>query len=365
MIPLVDPLRQHKPLIKKINSTFKRIIKTSAFVFGEDLSKFEQEFARYCGTKYALGVGNGADALRLVVYALGIRSGDEVISVANTFTATIDAVIHANGKPVLVDCDEFFNIDVNQIEKKITKRTRIIIVVHLYGQPVNMDKIMKIARKHNLFVVEDCAQAHGAKFKGKRVGSFGFAGCFSFYPGKNLGAMGDGGMITTNDTALYEKLKKLRFFGQGNDKYHHDIVGFNSRLDNIQAAILRIKLKQLDKWNKERQKAANLYTKLLKNVVEIPKTLKDAEHVYHLYVIKVPARDNLLAKLHKEKIYAGLHYPIPLHLQKAHKELGYKKGDFPKSEADSDMIISLPIFPGITENEIRKVATSVKEFVRK
>lgn len=365
MIPLVDIKRQHDQLRGEIDKAIKKIIDNSAFVFGEELQKFESEFAKFCGTKYALGVGNGTDALRLTVLALGIGSGDEVISVANTFTATIDAAIHVGAKVVLVDCDEFFNIDVDQIEKKITKKTKAIMVVHLYGQPARMDKIMKIARKYKLLVIEDCAQAHGAEFKGKRVGSFGNAGCFSFYPGKNLGAMGDGGAITTNSKVLYEKLKKLRFFGMGKRKYYHDFVGFNSRLDNLQAAILRIKLRKLNIWNQQRRKVAKLYTKYLDGVVETPKEMKYARHVYHLYVIKVPKRDELQKALEKEKIYAGLHYPFPLHLLKAHKSLGYIKGNFPRTEVAAKTILSLPIFPGITEKEIKMVVSSIRKFFEK
>ncbi|MFH1407543.1 MAG: DegT/DnrJ/EryC1/StrS family aminotransferase [Patescibacteria group bacterium] len=364
MIPLVDIRRQHDPLRKEINAAIKNIIETSSFVFGKDLEKFEGEFANYCGTKYALGVGNGADALRLVVYALGLKKGDEVISVVNTFTATIDAVIHAGAKPVLVDCDEFFNVDVNQIEKKITSKTKAIIPVHLYGQSANMGAILKIARKYNLQVIEDCAQAHGAEFLGKKVGSFGLAGCFSFYPGKNLGAMGDGGMITTSDKNLYEKIKKLRYFGQGIDKYHHEMIGFNSRLDNIQAAVLRIKLRKLDTWNNQRREAANIYTQQLKNFVETPKELKGSKHVYHLYVIKSPNRDKLLTKLKNEQIYAEIHYPIPLHLVKAHRVLGYKEGDFPKAEENAQTILSLPIFPGITAKEIKEIAGVIQKFIQ-
>lgn len=365
MIPLVDVRRQHDPLRKEIDSTIKKIIDSSAFVFGEELEKFEAEFAKYCGVKYGLGVNNGADALRFAVLALGIGPGDEVISVANTFTATIDCVIHAGAKPVLVDCDKYFNIDVSKIEAQITKKTKAIIPVHLYGQPANMDVIMKLARKYKLFVIEDCAQAHGAEFNGKKVGSFGDIACFSFYPGKNLGAMGDGGMVMTNNKNLYLKLEKLRFYGMGKHKYYHDFVGFNSRLDNLQAAILRLKLRHLDEWNRQRRKAAKLYTKLLKGVVQVPEELKGVYHVYHLYVIKVPRRDALLDKLQKEQIYAGIHYPVPLHLLKAHKRLGYKKGDFPNTEEAARTIISLPIFPGITASEIKKVASCIKSFLKK
>ena len=364
MIPLVDIRRQHDPLRKEIDKAIAKIIDSSAFVFGEELDKFEAEFAKFCGTKYALGVGNGADALRLAVLALGIGKGDEVISVANTFTATIDAAIHAGARPVLVDCDEYFNIDVSQIESKITPKTKAIIVVHLYGQPAQMDKIMEIAARHKLFIIEDCAQAHGAEFKGQKVGSFGEIGCFSFYPGKNLGAMGDGGMVTTSNEALYKKLEKLRFFGQGRNKYHHEFIGFNSRLDNLQAAILRIKLRHLEDWNRKRREAAALYTKLLKGSVETPKEMSDAKHVYHLYVIKVNNRDELLEKLEKEQIYPGIHYPIPLHLLKAHRAFGYRQGDFPKSEDNARKILALPIFPGITKEEIEKISGLVRRFAK-
>lgn len=363
MIPLVDLRRQHEPLRKEIDAVIKKLIDKSAFILGEEVQEFEKEFAKFCGTKYALGVACGTDALQLTVLALGIGPGDEVISVPNTFTATIDAIAHAGAKTVLVDCDEYFNIDIAQLEKKITSRTKAIIPVHLYGQPANMREIMRLAKKHGLYVIEDCAQAHGASYKGKKVGSIGTAGCFSFYPGKNLGAMGDGGMITTNNKTLYEKLKLLHYFGDKDDKYHHEIVGFNSCLDNIQAAVLRIKLRHLAKWNEERINAAKIYNRLLKGFVETPKVLKNAKHVYHLYVIKVEKRDQLLKKLHSDKIYAGLHYPIPLHFQNAHKRLGYKKGDFPNCEYNARHILSLPIFPGITKQEVGKIASSVREFL--
>ncbi|EKD94506.1 MAG: hypothetical protein ACD_26C00034G0041 [uncultured bacterium] len=365
MIPLVNVKRQHDLLRKELDVAIKNVIDSSAFVFGEDLDKFESEFAKFCGTKYALGVGNGGDALRLAVIGLGIGPGDEVISVANTFTATIDAAILAGAKPVLVDCDEYFNIDVSQIEKNINKNTKAIIVVHLYGQPAKMDKIMKIAKKYKLLVIEDCAQAHGAEFKGKKVGSFGDCGCFSFYPGKNLGAMGDGGAIVTNNKKLYEKLQKLRFFGMGKHKYYHDFVGFNSRLDNIQAAVLRIKLRHLSKWNNERIEAAKTYTKLLQDIVETPKEINNAKHVYHIYAVRTKNRDGLMKHLEKDQIYTGMHYPVPLHLLKAHKKLGYKNGDFPNAEVASKTILSLPIFPGITKTEIETVSKSIHKFFGK
>lgn len=364
MIPLIDLKRQHDPLRSKIVKAISDVIDSSQFVLGEELVKFEKEFAQFCGAKYALGVGSGADALRLTTYALGIGKGDEVISVANTFTATIDAVVHAGAKPVLVDCDEYFNINPILIEKKITKRTKGIIVVHLYGQPAKMDVISSIAKKHNLFIVEDCAQAHGAKYKGKNVGNFGIAGCYSFYPSKNLGALGDGGAITTNSKAFYTTLKKLRFYGSGKNKYQHEMVAFNSRLDNLQAAVLRIKLRQLSKWNRQRRSAATLYTRLLKGFVETPKVLEDAFHVYYLYVIVARNRDELFRRLQKNQIYAGIHYPIPLHLQKAHRSLGYHRGDFPVTERYAKSILSLPIFPGIKKSETEKVVKTIKNYYK-
>lgn len=369
MIPLVDIKRQHDEIRKEIDTAIKKIIDTSSFVFGEELDKFENEFAKYCGVNYSVGVGNGTDALRLAVLALGIGSGDEVLSVSNTFTASIDCVIHAGAKPVLVDCDEYFNIDVSQIEKKINKKTKAIIPVHLYGQPARMDEVMRLARKHKLYVIEDCAQAHGAEFKGKKVGSFGNLGCFSFYPGKNLGAMGDAGAITTNNKSLYKKLLKLRYFGMGKHKYYHDFIGLNSRLDNLQAAILRIKLRKLNKWNSERIKIARYYDKLLKDLdkkeIILPKVVKKAKHVYHLYVIQTKKREELLKVLEENEIYAGLHYPFPLHLLKAHKKLGYKKGDFPNTEKYAKEILSLPIFPGMKVTEIEKISKVIHNFFHK
>jgi dTDP-4-amino-4,6-dideoxygalactose transaminase len=361
MIPLVDLKRIHSPIRKDIDSAIKKVIDTSAFILGEDVELFEKEFAKYCNAKFAIGVGNGGDALNLVVRALGIGVGDEVISVANTYTATINAITLAGAKTVLVDCDEYFNINPSEIEKRITKKTKAILLVHLFGQPAQMDRIAKIARKHKLHIVEDAAQAHGATFKGKKVGSFGVASCFSFYPGKNLGALGDGGMITTNDSKLYKKLLSLRFYGFGKDKYHHDMVGFNSRLDTIQAAALRVKLRKLDSWNRERNTLADTYDKLLGEIVEIPKRQKNSTHVFHLYVIKTKKRDELLRYLHDKKIYAGIHYPVPIHLQKAHKGLG-SRGDFPNSEQNARNMISLPLFPGMTKKELTEVVSTIKSF---
>lgn len=366
MIKFVDLNRQHDPIRVQLDQAIKDVIDTSAFILGKPVEDFEKLFAAYCQTKYCVGVGNCGDALRFAVLALNIKEGDEVITVANTFTATVDIIALAGATPVLIDCDEYFNIDVSQIESKITKKTKAIIPVHLYGQSADMGEIMRIAKKHNLYVIEDVAQATGATFNGQKVGSFGDIGCFSFYPGKNLGAMGDGGAIVTNNAKILEKIKMLRNYGM-TKKYYEKIIGFNSRLDTIQAAILNVKLKYLDKWNKERRAAAATYDELLAGVVETPKENKQGMHVYHLYVVKVKSeklRNGLQAHLAKRGILTILHYPIPVHLQEAYKFLGHKVGDFPLTEENSKTILSLPLFPGITQKEIHEVAKAVREFIK-
>ena len=366
-IKFVDLNRIHDPIRAEIGAAIKGVIDTSAFIMGKPLEDFEKEFATYCGTKYCLGVGNGGDALRFSVLALGIGKGDEVITVPNTFTATVDVIVQAGVTPVLVDCDEYFNIDVSQIEGKITPKTKAIFPVHLYGQPANIGEIMNIAKKHNLLVVEDVAQATGADFKGRKVGSFGDVACFSFYPGKNLGAIGDGGAILTNNEKVVEQVTMLRNYGML-EKYHEKIIGYNSRLDSIQAAVLNVKLKYLDKWNEQRCAAAVLYNKLLAGIVETPKEHGMGKHVYHLYVVKVKdekTRNGLQKFLADREISTVLHYPIPVHLQEAYRFLGHKIGDFPRAEENSKTIISLPVFPGITEGEIQEVAEAVREFLAK
>lgn len=366
MIKFVDLSRQHNPIRAEIDQAIKNVINTSAFIMGKPLEDFEKEFAAYCQTKYCLGVGNGGDALRFAVLALGIKKGDEIITVANTFTATVDVIVQAGAIPILVDCDEYFNIDVSQIEKKITKNTKALIPVHLYGQSANMDEIMGLAKNYNLYVIEDVAQATGADFKGKKVGGFGDIGCLSFYPAKNLGAMGDGGAIVTNNGEVVRQVTMLRNYGML-EKYYEKIIGFNSRLDTIQAAILSVKLKYLDKWNQERRAAAAIYNKLLAGVVETPKEHKMGKHIYHLYVVKVESqkvRDELQVYLAERGISTVLHYPVPVHLQEAYKFLGHKEGDFPRSEENSKTIISLPMFPGIMEKEIKEVVKAIREFIQ-
>lgn len=365
MIKFVDLNRTHDLIRQEIDIAIKNVIDNSSFIMGKPLDDFEKDFAEYCGTKYCLGVANGGDALRLALLSLGVGKEDEVITVANTFSATVDAIMQVGATPILVDCDEYFNIDVSQIEGKINKKTKALLPVHLYGQVANMDEIMRLAKKYSLKVVEDAAQAAGADFKGKKAGTFGDVSCFSFYPGKNIGALGDGGAILTKSEKIVDQIRMLRNYGIS-EKYYEKIIGFNSRLDAIQAAVLSVKLKYLDKWNEQRREIAKIYNKLLEGVVETPKEQKQGTHIYHLYVIKVgdkKIRDKLQEYLASKDISTVLHYPIPVHLQEAYKSFGFTKGDFPIAEENSETILSIPMFPGITEDEIREVAKEIKGFM--
>lgn len=370
MIPLVDIVRQDKKILPQINKAIKRVAEKGDFILGEDVNKFEEEFARYCGVKYCVGVASGTDAILLALRALVIGPGDEVIVPANTFISTVLPIIYLGAKPVLIDIDpDTYNIDVSKIEEKISKNTKAIIPVHLFGQIAQMDKILQIAKKYKLFVIEDAAQAHGSTFKNKKAGlpagkagSFSNIACFSFYPGKNLGAYGDSGAIVTNDKTLADKIKILRNIGQVK-KYIHVEKGYNSRLDTLQAAVLRIKLRELDKWNKERRSLAALYNKLLSGLpVSVPIQADGSISNFHLYVIRVPKRNSLLKFLHKKKIFAGIHYPVPIHLHKALRDLPYKKGDFPITEKYAGEIISLPIFPGMSKKEVAIITEAIKSF---
>lgn len=364
-IPLNDIKAQYGFLKNEINQAVFSVLKSGNFILGENLKKFEREFAKFCGVKYAIGVGNGTDALYLALRACGVSRGDEVITSPNTFIATTEAITLNGAKPVFVDIDlDTYNIDADKIEKAITKKTKAIIVVHLYGQPADMDHILKIARKHSLYVVEDAAQAHGALYKNKKAGSMGDIGCFSFFPGKNLGGYGDAGAVVTNNKKLADKIFLLRNHGRVK-KYIHKTEGINSRLDEIQAAVLLVKLKYLKKWNDLRRKKARLYDNLLKDSdgVIIPKIMEKSEPVYHLYVIRVRNRDLLRDNLKKAGISAGVHYPMPLHAQPAYKYLGYKIGDFPKAEKASKEVLSLPVYPELTEKQIRYTANQIKKFL--
>ncbi|MEK6826556.1 MAG: DegT/DnrJ/EryC1/StrS family aminotransferase, partial [Nanoarchaeota archaeon] len=339
MIPIFDLKRQYGEIKEEIDSAISRVMESGFFILGEEVRKFEEEFAKYIGTKYCIGVANGTDALTISLKARGIGNGDEVITVANTASPTVMAILNVGAKPVLVDCNDFYNIDVDQIEEKITDKTKAILPVHLYGQPADMNGVKKISEKNQFHIIEDVCQAHGSDFDGKKTGSFG-DGCFSFYPTKNLGCYGDGGAITTNDKEFAEKCRMLRFYGQKETAYNSLIKGYNSRLDELQAAILREKLKHLDEWNKKRKTIVKLYNELLKKA-EVPKVKENANHVFHLYVVRSGKRDALREFLKSQGIGTSIHYPFPIHHQKA---FGIKES-FPKTEQNSKEIISLPIYP--------------------
>ena len=365
-IKFVDLQKAYQSHKAEIDDGIKRVLSRNDFILGADVEKFEKEFAEYIGVKYCVGVACGTDALFLALKALGVGLGDEVITVANSYIATALSISMTGATPVFVDMDQkTYNINPDQIEKKITKKTKGILPVHLYGQTAEMDKIKKIAAKHGLWVLEDACQAHGAQYKGIKAGALGDIAAFSFYPGKNLGAFGDAGAVTTNDADLAQKIRMLRNYGQ-KVKYFHLMKGYNSRLDTIQATVLRVKLKYLDKGNEKRRKIASLYDKYLKNSgVVTPYISEDSLSVYHIYPIQSGKRDDLLNFLVKNGIGAQIHYPIPIHLQEAYKELGYKMGDFPVCEAFAKRIISLPMYPQLTEKEIKYVADKIKDFVKK
>ena len=332
---------------------------------GEELKKFEEEFALFCNTKYAIGVANGSDALILALIACGISKGDEVITVPHTFIATTEAISNVGGRVVFVDINpQTYTIEPSKIEEKINEKTKAIIPVHLYGQPAEMDSIIELAKKYNLKVIEDAAQAHGAEYKEKKVGSIGNVGCFSFYPGKNLGAYGDAGMVVTDNRKIAEKVKLLRNHGRITKKYEHEIEGYSSRLDNLQAAILRVKLKYLNKWNDRRRKNAKRYNELLSSVSGIitPYEADYVKHVYHLYVLRIQWRDELREELKSKGIATGIHYPIPLHLQPAYKYLGYKERDFPVTEKASQKILSLPMFAELSDSQIDEIVKLIKNY---
>jgi len=365
-VPFSDLLPIYEEIKNESALALEKIYKKGNFILGEEVRFFEEEFAKFCHAKFAVGVSSGTDALFLSLKALGIGEGDEVIVPAYTYIATAFAVTYSGAKPVFVDIDEdSYCMDKNLLEKTINHRTKAIIPVHLYGQSCQMIELKDIATKHNLKIVEDAAQAHGVFYKplNKRVGSIGDLGCFSFYPSKNLGAFGDGGIITTNSEGLYKKILMLRDCGRIN-KYEHIMIGRNNRLDTVQAAVLRIKLPRLDNWNRLRQEAAAYYDELFKGVegVITPKISDYSTHIYHVYALRIKNRDKILNHLRQNGIGALIHYSIPLHLQKAYEFLGYKKGDFQISEKVASEIISLPMFPHISKDQIELVVKTIKEF---
>ena len=363
-VPFVDLRAQYQSLATEVQQAIFPVLERGDFVLGREVSLFEEEFAAYCETEYAVGVDSGTSALELALRAFDIGPGDEVITAANTFIATALAVSYTGATPVLVDVDpQTYTIDVSTLESAITDGTRAIIPVHLYGHPADMDPIMEIAAKHGLVVIEDACQAHGAKYKGRRVGSLGHAAAFSFYPAKNLGAYGDGGMVVTNDGRVAESLQILRNYGQ-REKYHHIVQGFNHRLDTLQAAVLGVKLKHLDAWNAARHQHAQLYRQLLAHSPLVtPVEAGHAEAVYHLYVVRVEDRDSLRAYLEDRGVATGIHYPIPIHLQPGYRHLGYKKGDFPVTEGYAEQILSLPMYAELTAASIEYVAEAIRAFV--
>lgn len=359
-IPFLDLKAQYESIKDEIAPAIQRVLDSCSFIGGEPLESFERDFAAYFGTSYALGMANGTDALHLVLRGLGIGPGDEVITAANSFIASASAIVMAGARPVFVDIDPLsYTIDPAAIEAAITPRTKAIIPVHLYGQPADMRPIMEIATRHQLFVVEDAAQAHGVDYEGQRVGSIGHVACFSFYPGKNLGAYGDGGAITTNDVELVQRLKELRDHGR-TSKYEHAVVGYNSRLDSIQASVLHVKLRYIDGWNRQRQQIAAWYKLALQGSdLVLPEVRPGSTHIHHLYVVRSNERDALQKQLAEAGIATGIHYPIPLHLQPAFRDLGYRVGDMPHTEAAAQQVLSLPMFPELTHEQVEQIAGAV------
>jgi dTDP-4-amino-4,6-dideoxygalactose transaminase len=364
-IPFVDLQTQYQTIKPEVDKAVLAVMQRGDFVLGGAVAEFEEAFAAYCEADFAVGVDSGYSALELILRAYNIGLGDEVITAANTFIATTLAISNTGATPVLVDCDpETYNLDPTKIEAAITPRTKAIMPVHLYGQPADMDPILAMARKHDLRVFEDAAQAAGARYKGRRIGGLGDAAGFSFYPGKNLGAYGDGGAVVTNDPEIAQKIKLLRNIGQ-KVKYYHEVKGFNNRLDTIQAAVLKVKLPYLDGWNANRRRAAATYADLLSDLpIETPITADYADHIFHLYVIRVQDRDALMEHLKPMGIATGLHYPIPIHLQPAYAELGYKPGDFPVTEAYAETIVSLPIFPELDDDKVAYVVEGIRDFLQ-
>jgi dTDP-4-amino-4,6-dideoxygalactose transaminase len=363
-VPLVDLRAQYQPLKDDILRRVEEILDSMHLFLGPNVQAFEQEFADYHEVGHAVGVSDGTTALQLALMACGVGAGDEVITVSYTFIATAEAITLVGAKPVFVDiAPRTYTMDVGQIEGHITPRTRAIMPVHLYGQPADMDPIMEIAGRHGLWVIEDACQAHGARYKGRRTGGLGHIATYSFYFSKNLGAYGEAGMVTTNDDELAQKVRMLRDHGSP-QRYHHEMVGLNGRLDEIQAAVLRAKLPYLEAWNGQRRANAAHYTELLSDVegVVTPCTASYAEHVFHLYVVQVPRRDELMSTLREHGVGAGIHYPVPCHLQPAFRSLGYSRGDLPVTEQAAREVISLPMYPELTAEQRVYVVNAIREF---
>jgi dTDP-4-amino-4,6-dideoxygalactose transaminase len=363
-VPFLDVKAAYRELQSALDAAYRRVMESGWYILGEEVEAFEDEFAAYCGVKHCIGVGDGLDALVLILRALGITSGDEVIVPANTYIATWLAVSHVGANPVPVEPTlKTCNLDPERIESVITPQTRAIIAVHLYGQPAEMQSILEVGRRHGLKVIEDAAQAHGACYQGKRAGQLADAAGFSFYPGKNLGAFGDGGAVVTDDDSLADRLRVLRNYGS-RKKYYNEVKGFNSRLDSLQAAFLRVKLKNLDEWNQRRRKLASCYFEQLEDTPELtlPGVAKDAEPVWHIFVVRHPQRDALQKHLHGRGVGTLVHYPVPPHLSAAYTDCGGRRGDFPITEQLADTVLSIPMGPHVGTEAMMLVIDAVKTF---
>lgn len=357
-----DLIRQFEMYQSEYEAKALEVLRSGWYVLGKEVSSFEHEFSEFAGTDYCVGVASGLDALVLAFRALDIKAGDEVIVQANTYIASVMGITINGAKPVFVEPDEFYNLDSSKIEDKITDKTKAILVVHLYGQATNMKLIHELCKKYDLYLVEDCAQSHGAKYKGIMTGNLSDIACWSFYPSKNLGAFGDGGAITTNCENLTKKIKVLRNYGS-EKRYHNEVVGYNSRLDELQAGLLRVKLKHMDELLKDRERIANMYNAGIQhNSIILPKINDDCTHVWHLYVIRCKRRDELIKYLDKKGIQTLIHYPIPPHLSKAYHYLGYKKNDFVIAESFADETLTLPLYNGMTNTEIDYVIEAINSF---
>ncbi len=362
-VPFLDLKAQYDTIKDEIDDAIRQVIDSCSFAGGPFVEKFEGEFARFCGSKYAVGVGSGTEALWLSLLALGVGAGDEVITVPNTFIATVEAISLCGATPVFVDIEEAtYNMDASQLEHAITGKTKAILPVHLFGHMADMDRIMEIAKNYGLFVIEDACQAHGAAYRGKKAGTIGDIGCFSFYPGKNLGAYGDAGALITDNSELAEKTRKLRDHGQSK-KYFHDVIGWNSRMDGLQGAVLSVKLKFINKWNDKRREIAALYDQLLpeNNCLKKPHNVSHNRHIYHVYAVRARQRDKLITHLLRNNVQTGIHYPLPIHLQDAYRGIN---GDmhFPISEKCCRELVSLPIYPEMPIESIEYVSEQIKTF---
>ncbi len=365
-VTFLDLGAQYASIHNEIGAALRAVLESSAFAGGPFVEKFEKEFATFCQCRYAIGVSSGTAALWMALQAIGVGRGDEVITVPNTFIATCEAISFCGAKPVFVDIDErTYNMNPALIEGAVTARTKAIIPVHLYGQMADMRPIMEIARAHRLFVIEDACQAHGAEYQGRRAGSIGDLGCFSFYPGKNLGAYGEAGAILTNDGELAEKLRMFRDHGQAK-KYYHSMIGWNARMDGLQGAVLSVKLKYLAAWNQARRRNAQLYNKLLENVDGLTNSVEAdyGMHIYHIYAIRTQNRDALISTLAQKGVSCGIHYPVPIHLQKAYRFLGHQQGSFPIAEKCAEQLVSLPMFAELRQEQIEGVCQEIRSFLR-